>query len=110
MLPILFLTSHLPFPPLSGGRRREYELLTRLAQRFKIILCAVTITPEHDRTHLNALRPFTLDIQLFSGRSPTNIDDAELRTTAAQVARNKSDLATKYVHELIKTKAIRLIH
>src|SRR5437870_5407585 len=28
---VLFVTAHVPFPPRSGGTRREFELLARLA-------------------------------------------------------------------------------
>jgi glycosyltransferase involved in cell wall biosynthesis len=95
---------------LSGGRRREYELLTRLAQRFRIHLCAVTITPEQDQSHLQDLRAHTWRILLFSGRAPADIGDTELQTTAAQVARNRSDAATACVCELLKTRTVQLIH
>lgn len=27
LMKILFLTAHLPYPPFSGGRRREFELI-----------------------------------------------------------------------------------
>ncbi|HWC13040.1 MAG TPA: glycosyltransferase [Actinomycetota bacterium] len=45
---ILFVTCHLPYPLISGGRRREYELLTRLARRFRVHLVAVTKTYGED--------------------------------------------------------------
>src|SRR4051794_9668493 len=41
---ILFLTCHLPYPPISGGRLREYELLRRIALRADVFVCAVSNT------------------------------------------------------------------
>lgn len=38
---ILYLTHHVPWPALSGGTLREYQLLARLGQRFVIDLIAV---------------------------------------------------------------------
>lgn len=38
---VLYLTHHVPWPALSGGTVREYQLLARLAPRFDIDLVAV---------------------------------------------------------------------
>src|SRR5437764_183681 len=35
---VLFLCCHLPWPPISGGRRRELELIRRVADRFDVHL------------------------------------------------------------------------
>lgn len=43
---IQFLTAHLPYPPASGGRRREFELISRLGKHFKIHLCLLTSDPD----------------------------------------------------------------
>lgn len=45
---VLFVTCHLPYPLISGGRRREYELITRLAPRFRVHLVAITKTYGED--------------------------------------------------------------
>jgi glycosyltransferase involved in cell wall biosynthesis len=45
---VLFLTCHLPFPPVSGGRLREHELLKRLAADVDVHVCAVTKTFAED--------------------------------------------------------------
>lgn len=50
---VLFLTCHLPYPPLSGGRRREYELLRRLDHEVAVV--AVSKTPEQDRALVSTL-------------------------------------------------------
>jgi polysaccharide biosynthesis protein PslH len=38
---VLFIAGHPPWPPISGGRRREYELITRLSATHRIEVCAV---------------------------------------------------------------------
>lgn len=49
---VLYLTHHLPWPPLSGGRLREAELISRLADRFAIDLVAVSKVPDADARYL----------------------------------------------------------
>ena len=62
---ILFLTAHLPFPPLSGGRRREFELISRLSRRFEIHLCTVTKTWEMDNKHVSDMLQYCSTVNLF---------------------------------------------
>jgi len=62
---VLVLTCHLPFPPLSGGRRRELELFSRLAVQFELHLCAVSKTPEQDRANAGELRDVFRTIRVF---------------------------------------------
>lgn len=54
---VLFLTGHLPFPPYSGGRKREYELLRRLPERgVAVDLVCVSKTLGEDVRHVGRLR------------------------------------------------------
>jgi len=39
---VLYVTLAVPFPPTSGGRRRDAELIRRLASRAEIHLAAIT--------------------------------------------------------------------
>jgi hypothetical protein len=55
MTRVLFLTCHLPYPPLRRGRLRELELLKRLVKRFDVEVCAVTKTFADDVRHAAAL-------------------------------------------------------
>jgi glycosyltransferase involved in cell wall biosynthesis len=49
---VLFLTCHLPYPTVSGGRVREFELLRRAAARgVQVDVCVVSKTPQADRRH-----------------------------------------------------------
>jgi glycosyltransferase involved in cell wall biosynthesis len=51
-LKVLFLTHHMPWPTVSGGRRREAELLHILAPRHEIEIVAITKVPQLDRQGL----------------------------------------------------------
>jgi hypothetical protein len=61
---VLFLTCHFPYSPVSGGRRRAYELLTRLGDRAEVHLCAVTKTYEEDVMYAGALRRLCAGIRV----------------------------------------------
>src|SRR5688500_17632975 len=63
---ILFLTCHLPAPPYSGGRRREFELTTRLAHDFEVHVWAVTKTLDEDREHAPAFAGGCAGVRLFA--------------------------------------------
>lgn len=53
---VLFLTGHLPYPPLSGGRLREFELLRRLTRDVELHVVAVTATYDEDLRSAPELR------------------------------------------------------
>ena len=52
---VLWISSHLPYPPISGGRLREYELLRRLARYDDVHVVAVSEAAD-DTSHLEAFR------------------------------------------------------
>lgn len=53
---VLFVTGHLPFPPVSGGRRRELELLSRLSHDFEFHMMVSSKTFNEDVANLGAVR------------------------------------------------------
>ncbi|MFN2626287.1 MAG: glycosyltransferase [Mycobacteriales bacterium] len=63
---VLFLTCHLPFPPVSGGRRREYELLRRVGARFAVDLVVVSKTPREDEANAAALSPHCASVRVLA--------------------------------------------
>ena|SRR5579871_1240517 len=108
MANVLFLTSHLPFPPLSGGRRREYELLRRLSTKHDIEICAVTRTFEFDQAHQSFVQAFAR-VNLF--RCSPNVDERpNLRGESFLVRRNASLRAAKFIASLLADGGIDLIH
>lgn len=65
---ILFLTAHLPFPPVSGGRRREFELLSRLGKKFEVHLCSLTTDLQIDTENAKELQGFCQSVSLFKAQ------------------------------------------
>jgi polysaccharide biosynthesis protein PslH len=62
---VLFITGHLPYPPVSGGRRRELELMTRLADRYRFRLLVSSKTFEEDRANVEELRGISDSIRVW---------------------------------------------
>jgi glycosyltransferase involved in cell wall biosynthesis len=62
---VLYLTHHLPWPVLSGGRLREAELLGRLGERFDVHVVAVSKTPGADRGALSAATAAGVTAEVF---------------------------------------------
>lgn len=71
MMKILFLTAHLPYPPFSGGRRREFELISRLSRSFEIHLCSITKSWGADSVYINDLLQDRRRVNLFEVAEPT---------------------------------------
>lgn len=63
-LRVLFLTCHLPYPPISGGRHREFELLRRISGKVDVSVCAVSKTPAEDTRNAPALSAYSSDVQV----------------------------------------------
>ncbi len=105
---VLFLTSHLPFPPLSGGRRREYELLRRLADRHDIEVCAVTRTSDYDRAHVDAVTSFARVTLFDSPKADAEVAPAH-RGASFLTKRNASAAAAAFVQSRIED-GIDLVH
>lgn len=104
---VLFLSCHLPWPPLSGGRRRELELITRLAERFDVHLLVVSKTPDQDRANASALTPRCDAVEVFAAApAPEGAD----RDVPRQVIRHRSCAATTRVREILAGDRIDLVH
>lgn len=67
---VLFITGHLPYPPVSGGRRRELELITRLADRYRFRLLVASKTFEEDQANAAELRRICDGIRVW----PAGVD------------------------------------
>src|SRR3972149_4010128 len=72
---ILMITPYLPYPLVSGGQIRTYNLLKNLAPKHQITLASF-IREDTERKYLNELEPFCRKIIIFKRRkawSPVNI-------------------------------------
>jgi polysaccharide biosynthesis protein PslH len=61
---ILMLTPYLPYPLVSGGQIRTYNLLKNLSKKHKITLYAL-IKEERERQYIKHLEPFCHKIRVF---------------------------------------------
>lgn len=85
-LRVLFLTCHLPYPPISGGRLREFELLRRIGSKVDVSVCAVSKTPEEDQANAGALSTYCSDVQVVAAEPARSTDS----TTPFQVLRHRA--------------------
>ncbi len=104
---LLFLTSHLPFPPISGGRLREFEVIKRLKQFCDTYLCVLTKTWLEDIQNIAYLEPFCQEIRIFCANEAVLDEKSEI---PAQVFRNTSTDARKYIADLLDRKKVELVH
>ena len=111
---ILFLTCHLPFPPLSGGRRREYELLTRLSKKHEIHLYCICKTYDDDRANGDYVRPYCADLVLFPAADPLAQREVSQQLSFAhcppQVLRHRSQAAAPAIARALQAHHFDLVH
>ena len=105
---ILFLTAHLPYPPLSGGRRREFELISRLSKNFEIHLCSITKSWKTDRMYTNDLMQYCTSVKLFQADTPTNKQQREFYPH--QMKKHMSEEASSYISFLLKNQSFDVVH
>jgi glycosyltransferase involved in cell wall biosynthesis len=104
---VLFLTAHLPFPPFSGGRRREFELISRLGKQSEIHLCSVTKTWEIDNIYVNNMLSFCSTVDLFSA-VPEDMQQDMLYST--QMRRHLSYEASSYISQKLERYDYDIVH
>ncbi|HZA71074.1 MAG TPA: glycosyltransferase family 4 protein [Nitrososphaeraceae archaeon] len=105
---ILFLTAHIPFPPASGGRRREFELISRLGNDFELHLCSLTESPDIDNKYAEKLRSYCESISIFKTESlPTTNDTFRYPLL---MKRYYSKEGINGISQLIKSSEFDIIH
>jgi polysaccharide biosynthesis protein PslH len=104
---VLFLTGHLPFPPFSGGRRREFELISRLGRNYEIHLCAITKSWQTDNKYVNELGNYCASVDLFKA-VPT--DNQQYSLYSNQMRTHMSEDATSHISLLLKKKQFDVVH
>lgn len=106
---LLFLSCHLPWPAISGGRRRELELIKRLSRRFDVHLLVVSKTFEQDMHNAAALRRHCREVEIFPA-SAAPVREASARDEPFQVARHRSGRAGARVGEILVRDGADLVH
>src|SRR3990170_2649779 len=72
---ILMITPYLPYPLVSGGQIRTYNLLKNLAHKHQITLASFIRSPE-EKKYIRELEPYCQKVIIFKRRkawSPINI-------------------------------------
>ena len=105
---VLFLTCHLPFPPVSGGRLREYQLLTRVGRDVDVHVCAVSKTYDEDVRAAPALRGACTSVAVFPAAGARQCDRDG--GGAAQVSSHRSRDASRYVEETLASGWFDVVH
>ncbi|HYF46981.1 MAG TPA: glycosyltransferase [Acidimicrobiales bacterium] len=100
---VLFLTCHLPWPAVSGGRRRELELLRRLPD-VEIDLVAVSKTPEEDRRNAGRLAEHCRSVAVFPAEPSARPGQPP------HVERHQSDAARRHLRDLVCSGSVDLVH
>lgn len=110
---VLMLTPYLPYPLVSGGQIRTYNLLKHLSKHHDITLFAL-IKDEGERTHLSELQKYCLKIKLFKRTKnpfvPRNILLAGFSSYPFVVTRNLPLGMKKAVQTELKSSKYDLIH
>ncbi|MFL6369542.1 MAG: glycosyltransferase family 4 protein [Nitrososphaeraceae archaeon] len=104
---VLLLTAHLPFPPFSGGRRREFELISRLGRNYEIHLCSITKSWKTDSQYVNELRSYCATVDLFKA---LYIDKQQYSLYSNQMRGHMSEDATSYISSLLRKKQFDVVH
>jgi glycosyltransferase involved in cell wall biosynthesis len=105
---VLFLSCHLPWPPLSGGRRREFELIRRLCDRFATRLIVVSKTVEQDRANADPLASLGCRVEVFPALAP--VPRTPAGEASYQVVRHRAPAARHRVGEIIVRAGADLVH
>ncbi len=106
---VLFLTAHLPYPPISGGRRREFELISRLSRSYEIHVCAITKSWATDRMYVDDFRRFCKCVNLFSANAPTN-NHQQYAQYPLQMKKHISGEASAHISNLLKNHSFDIVH
>ncbi|OGD03470.1 hypothetical protein A2989_02475 [Candidatus Amesbacteria bacterium RIFCSPLOWO2_01_FULL_48_25] len=110
---ILMLTPYLPYPLLSGGQIRSYNLIKNLSQKHEITLFSL-IKDESEKQHLPELKKYCHKVQVFkrtfSPWHPKNILQAGFSLYPFLVTRNLVSGTKEAVETEIKNSHYDLIH
>jgi glycosyltransferase involved in cell wall biosynthesis len=110
---ILMLTPYLPYPLLSGGQIRTYNLLKKLAKKHEITLFAL-IKDESEKAYIGELEKYCHQVRVFKrSRTPFTLKNI-LKTAFSSypflVIRNQSLTARAAIKEELVNRQYDLIH
>jgi len=110
---ILMLTPYLPYPLLSGGQIRTYNLLKKLAQKHEITLYAL-IKENSEKQYIPELEKYCTKVRVFKrSQKPftlTNIFRTLFSTFPFLVVRNYVPQTISAIQKELETEQYDLIH
>jgi len=110
---ILMLTSYLPYPPVSGGQVRSYNLIKNLAKKHQITLFAL-IKEDEEKKYIKELERFCQKVRVFSRPARpwtlANILKTGFGFYPFLVVRNFSNEEKKALKKELETEKYDLIH
>ncbi len=110
---ILMLTPYLPYPLLSGGQIRTYNLLKKMAKNHEITLFAL-IKNENEKQHISELEKYCTKVKVFKRSSKPftlrNIVKTIFSSFPFLVIRNHVSSVIAAVKEELDTQSYDLIH
>lgn len=113
LMNILMLTPYLPYPLLSGGQIRTYNLLKKLAKKHKVTLFAL-IKEESERQYIPELEKYCQKVRVFKrSKKPftlRNIFMTGFSSYPFLVIRNLTPETKSAVQQELKKQSYDLIH
>lgn len=110
---ILMLTPYLPYPLVSGGQIRTYNLLKNLKDKHQITLFSL-IKEDSDRKYIKHLKPFCHQVKVFKRSqkpfTPKNILKAGFSLHPFVVTRNLVSETIHAVEKELNSQNYDLIH
>lgn len=109
---ILMLTPYLPYPLVSGGQIRTYNLLKNLHGKHNITLFCF-IRKEEERQYISKLEPYCADIKVFKRRpvwSLQNIVKSQFSLNPLLMTMYRSRELEKAIQQELKTGKYDVIH
>ncbi|HCC84955.1 MAG TPA: hypothetical protein DEP87_04720 [Candidatus Pacebacteria bacterium] len=110
---ILMLTPYLPYPLLSGGQIRTYNLLKKLAHKHEITLFSL-IKNNEERQYVTELEKYCTKVRVFNrSQKPftfQNVFKAFFSSHPFLVIRNHAPTAIKAIEEELNQNQYDLIH
>ena len=107
---ILFLSSHLPYPPNSGGRAREYHIIQRISQEYDITLVVLSKTYEQDTANRHHLLKYCRDIAVFPATDALSTAPSLRARFPLDMIRNMNDGAKAYISDFLQRGEADIVH
>ncbi|OGJ16610.1 MAG: hypothetical protein A2632_00925 [Candidatus Pacebacteria bacterium RIFCSPHIGHO2_01_FULL_46_16] len=110
---ILMLTPYLPYPLLSGGQIRTYNLLKQLTEKHQVTLFSLIKDPEETK-YIPELRKFCEDVRVFRrSKAPftlRNIAATAISSYPFLVIRNYVSEVTRAIEQELQRTNFDLLH